>query len=224
MSAPLPPESTSPMVPENDMRTRAKDHLPSVLLTLLSIMQALALELVWDHIHEHDYLYQASWTSVLGWVEIGATLFGVVLIWLIYTSMVMRFRWVPTTADSVFPFIVGIIEFLMIAALGVDRLGLWFIALAVIFGAMTWVSQVTMLRARLDGENDAFFASVSPATPRDFVASIATVTTLAGLGIYLLLSRDQGWFALVALLIATTALAVQFRLNDRYWRRSMGLP
>jgi hypothetical protein len=212
------------MAPENDMRTRAKDHLPSVLLTLLSIMQALALELLWDHIHEHTYLNHMSWAAVLGWVEIGVTLLGVLLIWLIYTSMAMRFRWVPTTADSVFPFLVGIIEFMMIAALGVDRLGLWFMALALIFGAMTWVSQVTMLRARLDGENHAFFASVSPATPRDFVPSIATVTVLAGLGIYLLLSRDQGWFALVALLIAATALAVQFWLNDRYWRRSMGLP
>ena len=218
------PESASHRVPENDMRTRAKDHLPSVLLTLLSIMQALALELLWDHIHEHDYLYQESWTAVLGWVEIGATLLGVVLIWLIYTSMAMRFRWVPTTADSVFPFLIGIIEFMMIAALGVDRLGLWFLALALIFGAMTWVSQVIMRRARLDGENDAFFTSVSPATPRDFVASIATVTALAGSGIYLLLSRDQGWFALVALLVASISLGVQFWLNDRYWRRSMGLP
>jgi hypothetical protein len=209
---------------ENDLRSRAKDHLPSVLLTLLSIMQALALELLWDHIHEHDYLYRESWAALLGWVEIGTTLLGVVLIWLIYTSLAMRFRWVPTTADSVFPFLVGIIEFVMITALGADRLGLWFMALALIFGAMTWVSQMIMRRARLDGENDAFFASIKPATPRDFLASIATVTALAVLGIYFLLTHDQGWFALVALLVATTALAFQFWLNDRYWRRSMGLP
>ena len=35
---------------EQDMRSRAKDHLPSVLLTLLSIVQALALQLLWEHV------------------------------------------------------------------------------------------------------------------------------------------------------------------------------
>lgn len=32
------------------MRERAKQQMPMVLLTLLSIIQALALELVWSHI------------------------------------------------------------------------------------------------------------------------------------------------------------------------------
>jgi hypothetical protein len=38
------------------MRSRAKTHFPSVLLTLISIIQALALELMWSKIVESDFL------------------------------------------------------------------------------------------------------------------------------------------------------------------------
>jgi hypothetical protein len=43
------------------MRERAKQQMPIVLLTLLSIIQALALELLWSHIEatpERDALPQ----------------------------------------------------------------------------------------------------------------------------------------------------------------------
>ena len=109
----------------NAMRERAKEHFPTVLLTLLSIVQALALELLWAHLHEADYLFQLSWIAVLSWVQVIATLLGVVLIWVVYASNVMRFRWVPTTSDSVYPFLIGLIEFMLIDTLGPDEIGQW---------------------------------------------------------------------------------------------------
>ena len=83
---------------ENPLRTRAKDHLPTVLLTLLSIVQAFSLELMWAHVTTHDDLYRWSFITLLSWVQIFATFLGVLVIWLIYASLVMRFRWVPTTS------------------------------------------------------------------------------------------------------------------------------
>jgi len=87
----------------NTMRKRAKEHFPTVLLTLLSIVQALALELLWSHLRESPYLFELSWITAISWMQILATFLGLVLIWVVYANNVMRFRWVPVTSESVYP-------------------------------------------------------------------------------------------------------------------------
>jgi len=42
------------------IRDRAKEHFPMVFLTLLIIVQALALELLWSHVRGADYLFELS--------------------------------------------------------------------------------------------------------------------------------------------------------------------
>lgn len=209
------------MASVNSVPARAKDQLHTVLLTLLSIVQALALELLWSHITSNDYLYDWNWLAFMCWVQIGATLLGVLLIWLIYTSMTMRFRWVPTVADTVLPFFIGIIEFTLIAGLGPENMGWWFLDMALIFAVMASVAQVTLRRARLDGENDAYFATVSPATARDFYPVVATVLTLAGVGAFLLVTGDQEWVAWAGIVGTTVALGHQMYMNSVFWNRSM---
>lgn len=208
-------------MPQNDLSQRAKHHLPTVLLTLLSIVQALALELMWSHLNEQESLYQWSFVSFLSWVQIVATLLGVLLIWLIYSTLVMRFRWVPSTGDSVFPFFIGIIEFALIGCLGPDRFGQWFLLLGLVFGAMAWVSQVTMRQARLDGDNDVYFATLERATLRDHYPTFAVVLGFELIGTYLWVSGNQGIPALIALLGAIAVLAVQLWLSDYYWKMSL---
>ncbi len=61
------------------MRQRAKAHMPMVLLTLLSIIQALAPELTWEHIREQPYLLELTLTAALGWLQIATTLLGILL-------------------------------------------------------------------------------------------------------------------------------------------------
>ena len=48
------------------IRDRAKEQFPSVLLTLLSIVQALALEFLWDHSRHRPELYELSWALSMG--------------------------------------------------------------------------------------------------------------------------------------------------------------
>jgi hypothetical protein len=211
------------MTSGNRMRARAKVHMPMVILTLLSIVQALALELLWAHVQEQPELLEWSWLALLGWIQVGATLVGILLIWLVYTGLVMRFRWVPTTSDMVFPFFIGIIEFILIAALGPNTMGQWCLVLATIFGVATWVSQVIMRRARHDPENAAFFDRVAPATWRDFRAQIVVVVVLAAFGTLLWSSGHQGWLALLALAFGTGSLLWQAWMISHFWRRSMAL-
>ncbi len=203
------------------MRNRAKEHFPMVLLTLLSIVQALALELLWAHVRGSDYLFVLSATSVLAWLQVTTTFLGLVLIWVIYASSAMRFRWVPVTSDSVYPFLIGVVEFMMIESLGPGETGVWLILMAVTFGMMVRVSHKTMQRARHDGDNDAFFDGFAPATLRDFIPPIATVSGLTLAGIYLLVSGDNGLIALLAVLATTALLVWQFFDASKFWRRSV---
>ena len=205
---------------ENQTSRRAKVNFPTVLLTLLIIVQALALELMWTHLSAQADLYSWSFVAILGWLQLGANLLGILLVWLIYSDLVLRFSWVPTTLDAMFPFLVGILGFAQISTLGSEKIGLWFVVLSLLFAAMAWISQVTMKRARLDDDNCDFFAKVSPATGRDHAMSITPVVLLLLVGMGLWLSENQGWWAYVALLVATTLLAHQIRMNHVFTQRS----
>lgn len=205
------------------IRDRAKNNFPMVLLTLLSIVQALALELLWNQIHVHTEFYTLSWIAVTGWMRILATLIGILSIWLVYATNSMRFRWVPSTADSFFPFLVGVIQFIMIDNLGPEDLGRWLLALATIFGLMTWVSQLDQKRARRDPDNSEYFESVTPATLKNFVPALVTVSMLAVSAVIVWQQGDAGWFARVAVMFALIALLYQTYLTDMFWKRSMML-
>ena len=122
----------------------------------------------------------------------------------------MRFRWVPVTSDSVYPFLIGLIEFMLIEALGPDELGLWFMFMAFIFGMMTWVAHAQMRRARQDIDNEAVFRNYEPAKFRDFYPAMTIVCALVLGSIYLMISGNQGLLALLALLTINSILGWQF--------------
>ncbi len=192
-----------------------------VLLTLLSIVQALALELLWSHVRESAYLFDLSWTALLTWIQIGTNFLGIVVIWIVYASTAMRFRWVPTTSDSVYPFVIGLLEFILIETLAPDYMGWWFVCLALIFALMTWVSQMTMRRARLDGENEEFFANLEPATIRDFYPVFIIIFGCILAGAYLVSSGDRGVLALIAVSGAFLVLVRQAIVAARFWEMSV---
>lgn len=188
-----------------------------VLLTLLSIVQALALELLWSHIRESPHLFAMSWPALLSWVQIATNFMGLVLIWVLYASIAMRFRWVPSTSDSIYPFIIGLLEFVQIETLAPEYLGWWFLVLATIFGLMTVVTHLKMRRARLDGENDEFFTDFKPATSRDFLPGAAIIIGFVMAGIYLGISGDRGTVALVAVSAALAILIRQLFVAAHFW-------
>ena len=146
------------------MQTRATELFPSVQLTVLSMIQALALELLWSRVRESAYLWTWGWEARLGWTQVAAMLLGFLVVWLFFISVVLRFRWLPAIQDSVIPFGIGLLEFALIDLMGPDSLAPWLYALAVIFAASTWASHTIFRRARRDPANREFFASLPPAT------------------------------------------------------------
>ncbi len=205
------------------IRERAIEQFPTVLITLLSIVQALALEFLWDHIHHRPDLYVMGWPAVAGWLQIAVTFNGLILVWLVYAGTVMRFRWTPTTGDSVLPFFVGLIEFLMIDMMGSANIGRWFIVLVVIFVAMSIGNHRAMRRARIDPANKEFFDSVAPATTRDFLPQAIRISVMALVGASLWRADNHGWFAMIALLAAAIMLGYETFSAARFWNRSLGI-
>ncbi len=58
----------------NKMRARAQTQFPTVLLTLISIIQALALELMWSKIAESDFLWTLDINAIIAWGMLSVTL------------------------------------------------------------------------------------------------------------------------------------------------------
>ena len=203
------------------IRERTREHMPTVLLTLLSIIQALSLEFLWSHMKESQYLFEWSWDACLYWTQIGATFLGIVQIWIVYSSNALRFRWVPRTSDSIFPFFVGLLEFGLIESLGPGNLGWWFGCFGLLYGLMTWIDHSIMRHARQDGSNSDFFDQFSPATLRDFYPAITIFLVIEFVAIALLVDGGGGPFTLLAL-IATALLVLWFmRTSSMYWNQSV---
>ena len=193
-----------------------------VLLTLLSIVQALALEFLWDHVRHRTDLFELSAAVIPGWLQIAATLNVIIIIWLMYAGMLMRFRWTPTTMDSIFPFVIGLIQFLLIEIMGAEYFALWIIVLAITFGVLVFIDHRAMRRARQDEANGQFFDRYAPATIRDFVPQIIMGVTMLSAGIWLQLSGHQGWFRVVVLVGVFIAIGYETHKTAEYWRDSMG--
>lgn len=205
----------------NLIRKRVEENFPSVLLTLLSIVQALALELLWEHVQNSPELMQLNWLSLLSWLQIVTTGLGIILIWVTYASNAMRFRWVPSTADSVYPFLIGLLEFLQIELLNPNLIGPWAILMGVIFASMVLVSHLTMRSARRSGDNGDFFSSTRPATLKDFSNPIAVIVCMIVGGAVVGLTHNNGVPALLLILATLAVLIWQSVSSAVFWNTSV---
>ncbi len=204
------------------IRNRARKSFPSVLLTLLSIVQAIALETLWEASRHRADLFDPSLLTVTSWLQLAATLLIIIFIWLAYVGMVMRFRITPQLADLISPFFVGLLQFLLIEMTNPGHLGEWFVVLAVIAALVTYFTHKLFQRARRDSENHEFFSVVPAATWRDHSVRIFPAAMSALIGGWLWQSGHTGWFALVAILLVWLSIIHQIWIAAKYWRISMG--
>ncbi len=202
------------------IRERAKEILPTALLTLLSIVQALSLELWWQYVSEQQLPSFNDIDAITHWAQIVATLMAIVIVWVVYASTAMRFKWVPTTFDSIAPFAIGLIQFISIETLYSDQRGGWLIAMAGVLFFALFILQTTMRRARFDPDNEAFFSNVEPATLSDFVPNMVAIAVLVLSGL-LTLFYDWVLLCLIVTLAVLVLLTYQLILTNRFWHRSM---
>jgi len=200
---------------------RAKELVPAIILTILSMIQALAIELFWNRIEDSQFLWEGGWAAAIGWLQLAVVLVGILLVWVFYVSFVLRFSWLPTLEDTLVPFLIGLLQFAMIDLMYPDPLGPWFLMLAAIYGITIATSHITMRRARLDPANAYFFSKIGPASWRDYRASLVVIIVLVATGVVLWIVDDKPYLATAALLLALLALFHQFGKAKLYWMHSL---
>ena len=203
------------------IRDRATATFPSVMLTVLSMIQALALELLWTRAMESEFLWLGGWDALVGWAQVVAVLAVLLLVWLLYVSQVIRLVWVPSIYDSVFPFGIGIAEFSLIECVGPGLMGPWFYSAAVLLATVTWGGQRIFQRARVHPSNREFFNDVEPATPRDFLPAVALCSMFVLLGFLLHTMDEPRFLAIGFMVLALVVVAYQGERIRRLWEISL---
>lgn len=181
----------------SDPQTRAREHLPQVLLGVLGILQALALELLWEQGVGGLARWDAIDARAAGVLQIACMFLGIVVVWLMYASLVLRFSWVPRFQDLVVPFVIGVLEFGLIGAMGPERVP-WFLGLLAVVFLVSAGTNYGIYRVILEGSRaaeDAFSSAGAGylpsaltvlwliiATPLSLWAGPASLWTLLFLG------------------------------------------
>jgi hypothetical protein len=202
---------------------RAKELLPSVLLTLASIIQALSLEVLWSSASDAPHLWSGGPAAVAGWLQVAAVFQTILLIWVYYAHLIMRFRWVPTLRDSLVPFGLGIVQFVLAELLRPDRRHLWCYTLAGLFVFAAWASVAIFRSAQRDPDNDWYFAVVKDSQAARFGPAVLSVGGLLALGVLLQGRGSGGNFGIAAMALANAILLGQIALQRYYWNRSLSL-
>ena len=201
-------------------KERARDLVPTIILTVLSMIQALALELFWSAASTADFLWQGGLVSLIGWLQSLVVLAGILLIWIMYVSYVLRFSWLPSLEDTLMPFLVGLFEFALIRTMHPDLAGVWLILLAAIFVISVFSGYLISVEARRDAANDYFFKDVPPTTLGTYKETCLTVAILFGCGLFLL-RFESPYVTLFAVLVALFAVGYQFSLARHFWMHSL---
>jgi hypothetical protein len=204
------------------IKNRARKQFPAVLLTLLSIVQAIALESLWNKLVSHPDLFAPTLQALQIWLQFAISLGVIILLWLSYVGLTIRFRWTPAFSDSVLPFLIGLIEFLLIELIEPGKLGLWMLTLALVAALSILIDFRFMRRARLDPDNGEFFDAVLPATWRDFVPQVLVVVYALSAGLWLVFDETHFWFSLLTLLVVLAAILHNALLQASYWRKTIG--
>jgi hypothetical protein len=204
------------------IKNRARKQFPAVLLTLLSIVQAIALESLWNKLAGHSDLFALTLQALQIWLQFTISLGVIILLWLSYVGLTIRFRWTPAFSDSVLPFLIGLIEFLLIELIEPGRLGVWMLTLALVAALSIVIDFRFMRRARLDPDNAEFFDAVLPATWRDFMPQVLVVVYAISAGVWLVFDETHIWFSLLTLLVVLAAILQNAFLQASYWRKTIG--
>lgn len=206
-----------------DTKFQSQNQFPTVLLTLISIIQALALELLWNKVSDSEFLYEWNIDAVIAWGMVSVSLMGVLAIWVMYSTMLIGFTWRPGLRDSILPFLIGIQEFCLVALISDEFNVMWLYTLASVFIVGNWVSHSTFTRARADKANRRFFEGRKPAVLRDFGFAFITILVLVLLGVLNTVLANSSWTAVLAIVYANIALGLQIVNFRELWETVMSL-
>jgi hypothetical protein len=113
--------------PENELRK----HFPTVYLTLISILVALAVESLLDRMHELPHLLTFSSSAILNWIQITIVLLIAALFWWVIARWASTLPWVFGFFDALAPLVLLVVLHFLAQSVGTSP-DQWFGALGVV--------------------------------------------------------------------------------------------
>lgn len=187
----------------------------------MSIIQAIALETLWSKTVEGGGFDVLTLLIVIGWMQSIATLLVIIMVWMTYVGLLMRFVWTPSLLDTVLPFPVGILQFALIEFAVAQHFGYWVFCLGLLTLLVTFITQRYFRKARLDPKNEDFFKAVSPATIRDVLPEIVYAIIALAIGITTIIIQPNVWFAIVFILTFVGASGHLMFRQAKFWNQSI---
>ena len=202
------------------LRERVKARWPTVLLTLVSILQALALETLWTELTEEGELAAGGVEALVVGLQACGAFLAIILLWIFYAQLVMRFVWVPGLRDSVAPFMLGAIQFLVAETLGAGPVGFWIVLIAMAFAIAHVVTRHTFAQAAATSENAEFFSGIVEGPLESHgptIGAIALLLIVAGLSEFV----GTPAASVAALICVNGVLVFHLVMQRRYWHMSL---
>lgn len=198
-------------------RNDAKENFSSFYLTLVGIIQSLALGFL---------LYEAAGhlgghRDVTQIIRIVTSFVIILLVWHEYVLWMISFRWVLGIWDSVIPFLLGVIQYGVIENIGDERgCSTWFFWMAgfVVVGIGSYINMFWKARREVrhekDGRNKRVFRELGTGLYAIFaiaVAALAISLVAGGLPLFAQLSATKltsAFWATILLLAMFVSLIV----------------
>lgn len=141
------------------------------------------------------------------------------VLWIYYAQLVMRLVWVPSLADSLIPFALGIAQFLEAYLLGKSNVALWLLPFPMIFLLALAAWHLTLARAQREPENTEVIEAFMPES------RIARFGPMFGSVLLLALLTLAIWIrpsaSTPALAILNLLMLGHLGLQGSYWRSSV---
>ena len=204
----------------DEKQQRAVELFPSVLLSVLGVIQALAFELLWEEGLPGVARWRDAGATATGVLQAFAVFQGGIVMWALYASLVLRLRWLPSVRDLVVPFVLGALQFALVELMAPAQLAWWFAVLALIFALAIATNYAAYVAAgRLDpailrGESQVL-SSYAPS-----LVTVAGLVACAGLVAW---TGPTSPAATAAVLAANAGLLVQLLVLRRFWNRDLRL-
>src|SRR5262245_10586291 len=136
----------------SSLRDDAKRLFPTITLTLVSIVQALALQALLQGALDPLANHGEGAAFALRMFQVVGVFLMLVIVWHEYVLGVVRFRYVIGLQDSLIPFVLGFAELGVIEATYNAPLETWFLWQALALAVGVWIYWHQTWRARHDPE------------------------------------------------------------------------
>ena len=205
------------------IRDRIRERWPQVLLTLTSIIQALALETLFSEITEERRAVLPGPEFLILWLQVSCVLLVIVVVWLFYAQVVMRLTWVPELDDTLSPFALGVSQFILVDTIGSAGIGWWIAGISLPVAIAGFTSARILKKAARDPANELFFATV---TSRGWTRQLPTfmaMMILIAFGVFIEFAGAGVVLQIIGLAFVNLILLGQLLLQRIYWIRSINL-